>query len=48
MFEFVLTLLDFLCCPVDENVERPDHAGDGDDVEGDRANDLPSFARRHL
>lgn len=43
-----LTLSNFICCSVDENVQRPHHAGDGDDVEGDRAHDLPSLARRHL
>lgn len=46
--EPVLTLSDFLRRPVDEDVERPHHAGDGDDVEGDRAHDLPPLARRHL
>lgn len=46
--ESVLTLFDFFCCSVDENVERPHHAGDGDDVEGDRTHDLPPLARRHL
>lgn len=53
MFVFVslilaLTLSDFICRSVDENVQRPHHAGDGDDVEGDRAHDLPPLARRHL
>lgn len=43
-----LTLSDFIRRPVDENVERPHHARDGDDVEGDRAHDLPPLARRHL
>lgn len=46
--ESVLTFFDFVRCSVDENVERPHHAGDGDDVEGDRTHDLPSLARRHL
>lgn len=46
--EPVLTLSDFLRRSVDEDVERPHHAGDGDDVEGDRAHDLPPLARRHL
>ena len=46
--ESALTLSDFLCCSVDENVERPHHAGDGDDMEGDRTHDLPSLTRRHL
>lgn len=43
-----LTLFDFLRRPVDEDVQRPHHAGDGDDMEGDRTHDLPSLARRHL
>lgn len=46
--EPVLTLSDFLRRSVDEDVERPHHAGDGDDVEGDRAHDLPPLARCHL
>lgn len=46
--ESALTLFDFVCRSVDENVERPHHAGDGDDVEGDRTHDLPPLARRHL
>lgn len=46
--ESVLTLSDFVCCSVDEDVQRPYHAGDGDDMEGDRTHDLPSLARRHL
>lgn len=46
--EPVLTLSDFLRRSVDEHVERPHHAGDGDDVEGDGAHDLPPLARRHL
>lgn len=33
--EPVLTFFDFVCRSVNENVERPHHAGDGDDVEGD-------------
>lgn len=44
----VPTSFDFICRPVDEHVERPHHAGDGDDVEGDRAQDLPPLAGRHL
>lgn len=43
-----LTVLDLVRRPVDEDVEGPHHAGDGDDVERDRAHDLPSLARRHL
>lgn len=46
--ESALTLFDFVRCSVDEDVERPHHAGDGDDVEGDRTHDLPPLARRHL
>lgn len=46
--ESVLTLFDFVRCSVDENVERPHHAGDGDDMEGDRTHNLPPLARRHL
>lgn len=46
--EWVPTSFDFVCRPVDEHVQRPHHAGDGDDVEGDRAHDLPPLARRHL
>lgn len=46
--ESALTLFDFVRRSVDEDVERPHHAGDGDDVEGDRTHDLPSLARRHL
>lgn len=45
---WVLTSFDFVRRPVDKHVKRPHHAGDGDDVEGDRAQDLPPLARRHL
>lgn len=43
-----LTLFDFLGRSVDQHVEGPDHARDGDDVEGDRTHDLPPFAGCHL
>lgn len=43
-----LTLSDFVRRPVNKNVERPHHARDGDDVEGDRAHDLPPLTRCHL
>ena len=40
--------LDFLCGPVDEDVEWPDYAGDGDHVEGDAAEELAPLQRRHV
>ena len=35
------TDLDLLCGPVDEDVERPHDACDGNHVEGDTAEELP-------
>ena len=34
--------------PVDENVEAPDDAGDGDHVEGDATAELPPLHARHV
>ena len=34
--------------PVDEDVEAPDDAGDGDHVEGDGATELPPLHPRHV
>lgn len=42
------SLLDLFCSPLYKNVERPHHTGDGDDVEGDRAGDLPPLHPRHI
>lgn len=42
------TLFDFVRRPVNEHVEWPHHARDGDNMEGDRAHDLTPLARRHL
>lgn len=30
-----------LCCPIYQHVQGPDHAGDGNDMESDRAEDFP-------
>lgn len=43
-----LTLFDLLRRAINQDVERPDHAGDGDDVESDRAHDLSPLAGCHL
>lgn len=43
-----LTLFDLLRRAVNQDVERPDHAGDGDDVESDGAHDLSPLAGCHL
>ena len=40
--------LDLLGGPVDEDVERPHDARDGDDVERDAAEQLPPLQRRHV
>ena len=44
----IVALLDLLCRPIYQHVQGPDHAGDGNDVESDRAEDFPPFAGGHL
>lgn len=44
----IISLLDLLCCPIYQHVQGPDHAGDGNDMESDRAEDFPPFACGHL
>lgn len=44
----VVTLLDLLCRPIDQHIQRPHHTGDGDDVERDGAAYFPSLTRGHL
>lgn len=44
----VVTLLDFLRCPIYQHIQGPHHTGDSDDVECDRAEYLPPFTRGHL
>ena len=44
----IVALLDLLCSSIYQHVQGPDHAGDGNDVESDRAEDFPPFAGGHL
>lgn len=44
----IISLLDLLCRPIYQHVQGPDHAGDGNDVESDGAEDFPPFACGHL
>ena len=42
-----LTVLKLVGGALDEDVQRPDDAGDGHQVEDDGAHDLATFARGH-
>lgn len=41
-------MFDLLGGTVNEHIQGPDHAGDGDDMERHRAHDLPALTGRHL
>ena len=43
-----VSLLYLVSGPLDEDVEAPDDAGDGHQVEGDAAAELPSLQRTHV
>ena len=44
----IIALLDLLRGPVYQYIQRPNHTGDGDDMECDRAEYSPPFTRGHL
>jgi len=43
-----ITFSDFIRCSVDEYIQRPNDAGDGDGVKSDGAHNFPSLYCRHL